>query len=306
MESKKLENMYPEIPSYTGLGMGMRELRSALDRIPKSPVVTQDENRVMVLNGIPFAPLKGDRLRCIALQQEITKHHEECKNRAYSGIEALENDRFREIIDRIDRGEIRVGSVIRAHNMAGSGMQTGYIVKITREPILLHGRVVEGGETTKSPFQADIMGPIEILRSDDVKVAVNLTDRIRSMSQGDVIEIIDHPIQSVRVTAARVGASYTRSFSVTATSIGCKVARMDGVPSGQIKDFELAPKGAPRNPDSLASMLRDMEIGSAMEFGSDEFKQSAVRQSAYAIGSDLARKYRVNRTDDGCRVTRLE
>lgn len=57
---------------------------------------------------------------------------------------------------------------------------------------------------------------------------------------------------------------------------------------------------------SLTGLMRELSPQEEVFVPIASAHPNVVRSSAGRLSTDLARKYRVNRTDDGCRVTRLE
>lgn len=169
------------------------------------------------------------------------------------------------------------------------------------------GHVIRDGQVTKESCSISMEHPIEFAPDIEIQQpAMSLDMRMREMKPGDKIEVPDYPIQSVRSMAARNATQLGRRYSVSTKTGICTVIRMDGATREQLSGVDLSPTGGPRDPNSLHGQLRDMNVGDFMDMPVEDYPVSSVRMAASQVGEKEGRKYTVNKTDEGCRITRRE
>ena len=310
--------IFEKHPPYEGLSTNVRAIRKKFEGISRRCVTGHDGpdpegTGFMTLDGHSFADLADDRDAWEKRAQEIRDHRIKCYDDIMAAQATMIDQRTDELRGLVDEGVLVEGATIRGVVMSNTVSSTLTYATVCIKKISLGviksivGNVISGKDVTDETVLIDPLGPIEIIDGTFIKEeSLPLSIKIGRLESGEGIEVYDHPVRSVRTIASRAGKEHRRTFSVSEIGMGVRVVRIDGATAEQMSKFERPRLGRPRDPDSLPGVLRDMEVGDFIEFDKGEYKLSTVRITASGMKGDLGRRYTVNRTPTGCKVTRME
>ena len=130
----------------------------------------------------------------------------------------------------------------------------------------------------------------------EVPTQGGVTEDLRAMKIGDEIFVPTsaYKIQSVRTVASNIGHEMGVRIRVEMAEGGCRVICLP-------KRQSVASVAR-----TLAAQLRAMNVSDAISLEPDEYRERTVRSMVSTIAHDLGRRYTVNRTPTGCKVTRME